>query len=200
VSWRRLLRLAPLAVAVGTTGCSVPFLGDDDGPSEAERLARPPDLIAGEARQAASGGDTGGGQDDDRVSVEPRGQGGDPAQRLSSDGGMPVLDLPLPPDAAWTATGRALERSGFAVDERDADARAYTLRYDPFGEPEEGPGLLSRIAFWRADPVPRVDRYRLALEPRGGDTRLRLLGEGGEPASPEVARQVLTVLAERLRP
>lgn len=198
MSRRRLAPLPVLAAVLAIGGCSLPFMGDDEGPTEAERLTRPPDLLAGEPREAPAA--AGNGDGESRIRVEPRGDDADPSARLDSDDGTPVLDLPLPPDVAWTVTGRALERSGFAVDGRDAGARSYALRYDAAGEPEDSGGFLSSLAFWRDDPVPPVGRYRLAVEPRGEDARLRLLEEGGDPAPPEVARQVLTVLAERLRP
>ncbi|PWG61037.1 outer membrane protein assembly factor BamC [Spiribacter halobius] len=194
--------LAPPAVFVGLlllTGCSgLPFFGDDEPETEAERLLRPPNILSGDGAggEPVAGGDGG----DDRVRVEARSDDRDPTELLDRAGGEPVLDSGLPPDVAWRVTGRILQRSAFAVEARDAQARAYTLRYDAAEGPEEEDGFFASLAFWRDDPVPPVGRYRLEVAPRGDGSRLRLRTADGDPANPGVARQVLSVLAERLRP
>lgn len=191
---------ALLATALLLGGCSVPFIGgDDEGPSEAERLVQPPNVL-----DAGRGDDDAGGAQaptEDRIRVEAV-EELDPASLLDQADGMPVLDLGLPPEIAWRVAGRALERSGFAIEDRDEGERSYTLLYDAAAEqPEEEEGFFASLAFWRDDPVPPVGRYRLQVEPRGDDSRLRLLaGDRDGDAPPAVSRQVLAVLAERLRP
>ena len=58
---------------------------------------------------------------------------------------------------AWRLTGVALDRVGFAVEDRDRQKGIYYVRYnDPMKDVEE-PGLLAKLAFWR-DSDKNIDK------------------------------------------
>ena len=53
---------------------------------------------------------------------------------------------------AWRLTGVALDRVGFAVEDRDRSSGIYFVRYNELsGVSQEEKGFFSRLAFWRDD-------------------------------------------------
>lgn len=106
-------------------------------------------------------------------------------------------------DRAWRRVGLALDRLGFAVEDRDRNEGVYFVRYiDPdAGSGEAEPGMLSRLAFWRSadDVAERGGEYRIRVVGAGDVSRVTVLTrEGGEDSS-ETAVRILTVLHEQLR-
>jgi outer membrane protein assembly factor BamC len=101
---------------------------------------------------------------------------------------------------AWRLVGLALDRVGFAVEDRDRSAGIYYVRYnDPTREEDEG-GWLSRLKFWGSDDdVDRVSRYQVKV---GGDARgtvVAVANEQGQPDSSPTAVRILTLLHEQIR-
>lgn len=95
------------------------------------------------------------------------------------------LSLGVPPDAGWAIVGRALIRSGFAIVESDADASTHLIRY---AESEDGVGrFILRV----------TDR---PIGERGVGSQVVVENEDGSAPPAPVARQILGVLAEQLRP
>ncbi len=116
------------------------------------------------------------------------------------DDGQPVMLLEDAPATAWRRTGLALDQLGFSVDDRDRDAGAYLIRYDPFAE-EGAPetGFLDRFAFWRDEVQEGPQPYRLQVEPRTGGSQMRVQTPEGEPADEELAERLLAVISEQMR-
>lgn len=100
---------------------------------------------------------------------------------------------------AWRLVGLALDRVGFAVEDRDRSAGIYYVRYnDPATQSESG-GLLSKLKFWGDDEPERQTRYQVKLEGEGDTTRVQVLNDKGQPDDSPTARRILKLIQEQLR-
>ena len=100
---------------------------------------------------------------------------------------------------AWRHTGIALDRVGFAVEDRDRAAGVYYVRYrDPLAS-QPNRGLLSRLAFWRKESPKEAPLYRIRLESDGAHTRIRVLDAEGRPEHSGTAQRILKLLEEQLK-
>lgn len=123
--------------------------------------------------------------------------------RLTTAGSGVKLEVDESFDRAWRRVGLALDRLGFAVEDRDRAQGLYFVRYiDPdAGTNEESSGFLSSLAFWRSsnDVAERGSEYRIRVVGEGDLSRVTVLTrEGGDDVS-ETATRILTVLYEQLR-
>ncbi len=182
--------LAAIAAVLLSACASEPLSRDEvDGP---EALVIPPDLI-GEQAAGTDGGAAGPGEGDGDLPVAAERT---VPSRLVQAGDGPRLELDMRLGSAWRATGAALERLGFTVQERARDAGYYAIRYEPQADAEiEQPGFLAR---WfggaeRIDTDPR--RYRIQLERADGSLVTVQIDEAdGEPAPGQLAERLLTLL------
>ena len=102
---------------------------------------------------------------------------------------------------AWRLTGVALDRVGFAVEDRDRSERIYYVRYnDPLKEAEE-PGLLSKLAFWRDNDknIDKESQYQVTLDAEGRGTRVVVRNKEGVQDNSETALRILTLLHEQIQ-
>ncbi|MDF1528188.1 MAG: outer membrane protein assembly factor BamC [Sedimenticola sp.] len=102
---------------------------------------------------------------------------------------------------AWRLTGVALDRVGFAVEDRDRNERIYYVRYnDPLKEAEE-PGLLSKLAFWRDNDknIDKESQYQVTLDAEGRGTRVVVRNKEGVRDNSETALRILTLLHEQIQ-
>ena len=77
---------------------------------------------------------------------------------LEAPEGNSYLRLELPFDRAWASVGRALEKSSFAIADRDRSNGIYYVRFQPGASAEEQ-GWWSRL--WQDDDNPPPDRTYL---------------------------------------
>lgn len=121
--------------------------------------------------------------------------------RLERTGaGQPVLVLPGNFYEGWRRVGLALDRLGFSLEDRDRVEGDYYVRYDPAaerGESEEG--FLESLAFWRDGDADSLQSYVVHVEGEGGQTRVTVRNEAGEPATVDTAAQILGLLEQQLR-
>ncbi len=102
---------------------------------------------------------------------------------------------------AWRLTGVALDRVGFAVEDRNRSDGVYFVRYnDPMKDAEE-PGLLSKLAFWKDEDrnVDKENRYQVKLTPNGNVTDIVILNDAGARDNSATAVRILTLLHEQMR-
>lgn len=101
---------------------------------------------------------------------------------------------------AWRRVGLALDRVGFAVEDRDRAAGRYYIRYDR--NAESGPkekNFFEWIAFWRDDPD-SLQVYAVSLAQSGDNqTLVQVTGEDGGAVEAEVAERILALIQEQLR-
>lgn len=98
---------------------------------------------------------------------------------------------------AWRSIGIALDRVGFAVEDRDRSAGVYYVRYN---DPLKGhnKGILNKLAFWSSDRR-KAEQYQIKLIADGPDTRTVVLDEAGKPDTSVTGVRILTLLHEQLR-
>jgi outer membrane protein assembly factor BamC len=106
-------------------------------------------------------------------------------------------------ERAWRLTGVALDRVGFAVEDRDRAKGIYVVRYnDPMRDQEKKRGLLSKLAFWKSDAkIDKENRYQVSLQSAAGaeQTDIVVLNENGVRENSDTAVRILTLLHEQLR-
>ena len=123
---------------------------------------------------------------------EPRSR----AELVSDSSGIMLIDKE-DFSRAWRRTGVALDRVGFAVEDRNRADGVYFVRYnDPLGDDEKG--LLSKLAFWSSDEA-KAKQYRIVLLAQGAETQIIVRDDKGERENSSTAKRILTLLEEQLR-
>jgi outer membrane protein assembly factor BamC len=104
-------------------------------------------------------------------------------------------------ERSWRLTGMALDRIGFAVEDRDQNQGVYFVRYnDPYADQEKKEGLLSKLAFWSDDSaLNKTSQYQVRLAPRSPGTEVTVHGEQGQRDNSATAVRILTLLHEQIR-
>ncbi|HEC17130.1 MAG TPA: outer membrane protein assembly factor BamC [Sedimenticola sp.] len=101
---------------------------------------------------------------------------------------------------AWRITGMALDRGGFAVEDRDRGKGIYYVRYNDPTREQEKKGFLSKLVFWGSDEkIDKETQYRVSLRAEGGATRVMVLDSNGERDNSVTARRILTLLHEQIK-
>lgn len=102
---------------------------------------------------------------------------------------------------AWRYTGLALDRVGFAVEDRDRSAGVYRVRYiDPGQNTGDDGGWLSSLAFWRSDDAPEANvRYQIQVRGEGDRSEVRVLDDAGQRDNSSTAARMLRLLHEQIR-
>lgn len=135
-----------------------------------------------------------------------------PRSRLVSEGGVQFILIPEELRRAWRLTGSALDRAGFAVEDRDQSRGIYYVRYAGEGRPgrgrgpgrppprdEDRPGLMSRLAFWRKKDIDRVKQYQIRVAGNATESRVSVLDSAGRPDQSESGHRILALLQEQMR-
>jgi len=118
------------------------------------------------------------------------------AQLVSDSNGVMLIDKE-DFSRAWRRTGVALDRVGFAVEDRNRTDGVYFVRYnDPLGDDEKG--LLSKLAFWSSDEE-KAKQYRIVLLAQGPETQIIVNNAEGKRENSGTAKRILTLLEEQLR-
>lgn len=102
---------------------------------------------------------------------------------------------------AWRLVGVALDRVGFAVEDRNRSQGVYFVRYNDPVAGVKDEGLLSKLAFW-SDSDPNIDKenqYQVKLDGRADVTDVVVLNDKGERKNTETAERILSLLHEQIR-
>jgi outer membrane protein assembly factor BamC len=115
--------------------------------------------------------------------------------------GEATLSLPETFDRAWRRVGLALDRIGFAVEDRDRVAGIYYVRYaDPEANTKKEKGFLSKLAFWSSeDTKAKALKYQVRLKGSGESTGISVFMEDGKPANNETGTRIASLLFEQLK-
>lgn len=120
------------------------------------------------------------------------------AQMVTNDSGSLLLvneDF----SRAWRRTGVALDRVGFAVEDRNRSEGTYFVVYnDPLAD-QNSDGVLSKLAFWSSDDEAGGARYRIVLQANGPVTHIIVNGADGDRDRSSTAKRILALLEEQLR-
>jgi outer membrane protein assembly factor BamC len=124
------------------------------------------------------------------------------ATLTKSADGEATLTLPEAFDRAWRRVGLALDRIGFAVEDRDRVAGIYYVRYaDPEANTKKDKGFLSKLAFWSSDDSKaKAMKYQVKLKAGSGEsTAISVFMEDGKPANNETGTRIASLLFEQLK-
>jgi outer membrane protein assembly factor BamC len=120
--------------------------------------------------------------------------------RLVQSAGGSELVIPAEFRQAWRQTGLALDRTGFAVEDRDRTDGVFYVRYDdPNRNADEKKGIASRLAFWKDGNIDRVQQYRVKLIGGSDETRVTVLDSNGQRDTSATGERILSLLHEQLR-
>jgi outer membrane protein assembly factor BamC len=120
------------------------------------------------------------------------------AQLVTNDSGS-LLIIAEDFSRAWRRTGVALDRVGFAVEDRNRSDGIYYVRYsDPLSSQDQE-GLLSSLAFWSSGEDKEAKQYQIALVAKGRETHVAINDAEGNQENSKTATRILTLLEEQLR-
>ena len=120
------------------------------------------------------------------------------AQMVSNDSGTLLL-VSEDFSRAWRRTGVALDRVGFAVEDRNRSEGTYFVTYnDPLADQNKD-GVLSKLAFWSSDDEAGGAQYRIVLQANGPVTHIIVNDADGDRDESSTAKRILALLEEQLR-
>ncbi|MET0066375.1 MAG: outer membrane protein assembly factor BamC [Candidatus Thiodiazotropha sp.] len=104
---------------------------------------------------------------------------------------------------AWRLTGVALDRVGFAVEDRNRSSGLYYVKYSKLlpNEPVDEGGFLSRLAFWQDDEeeIPTDVQYQVKLSSVDDEeTRVEVRDDKGAPAPAKAAERILSLIHQQI--
>ncbi len=100
---------------------------------------------------------------------------------------------------AWRLVGLALDRVGFAVEDRNRSAGVYYVRYNDPAAEQESKGFFSRLKFWGDEKPDRNIEYQVQLREQGGNTEVVVLDAKGQRDATPTAKRILNLLKEQIR-
>lgn len=142
------------------------------------------------------------GAADERARAQLAARGGETqprSQLVNSDNGTQLL-IDDSFNRSWRLVGLALDRVGFAVEDRDRSSGTYYVRYNDPSKEDADKGLLSKLAFWSDDrDVDKVSRYQVRVTTRADQTLVTVADEQGNIQTSPTAIRILTLLHEQIR-
>lgn len=100
---------------------------------------------------------------------------------------------------SWRLVGLALDRVGFAVEDRDRSAGIYYVRYNDPSAETEGGGFFSKLKFWGDDKPDRNIEYQVKVEQRDDLSEVRVLDAKGGEDKTSTAKRILKLIQEQIR-
>jgi outer membrane protein assembly factor BamC len=101
---------------------------------------------------------------------------------------------------SWRLVGLALDRVGFAVEDRDRSQGIYYVRYnDPAAEADNSGGFFSKLKFWGDDKPDHNIQYQIKLSQKDDVTEVRVLDNKGQPEHSDTAPRILKLIQEQIR-
>jgi outer membrane protein assembly factor BamC len=122
--------------------------------------------------------------------------------RVVREAGASVLEMDEGFDRAWRRVGLALDRIGFAVEDRDRSKGLYFVRYiDPEVDnaSKRDEGLLAKLAFWRSDTQQTAPVLQISVSGAGEKTRVSVSGAEGEAVDPATQTRIVNLLHKELK-
>ena len=122
--------------------------------------------------------------------------------RIVKAEGAQALEMDENFDRAWRRVGLALDRIGFAVEDRDRSKGVYFVRYiDPEidNASKRDEGILSGLAFWRSKKDQASPQLQIVVSEAGDKSRVGVVGADGKPADPEAQTRILNLLHKELK-
>jgi outer membrane protein assembly factor BamC len=123
--------------------------------------------------------------------------------KLVTENGVQQLALTEELRSAWRLTGSALDRAGFAVEDRDQTHGLFYVRYAGKDDAEKSnqakPSWGSRLAFWRKNEIDSIKKYQIQVTGTATESRVSVLDANGKPEQSASGRRILVLLQEQMR-
>jgi outer membrane protein assembly factor BamC len=122
--------------------------------------------------------------------------------RVVRDGGALALEMDEGFDRAWRRVGLALDRVGFAVEDRDRSKGTYFVRYiDPEidNATKRDEGVLAKFAFWRSKKDQSSPQLQIVVSETGEKSRVSVRGAEGKAADANTQNRIVNLLHKELK-
>ena len=122
--------------------------------------------------------------------------------RILRVGNAPVLEMDERFDRAWRRVGLALDRIGFAVEDRDRSKGIYYVRYiDPEidNASKRDDGILAKLAFWRGKKEKTSPQLQIVVAETGEKSQVSVSGAAGKAADPATQTRIVNLLHKELK-
>ena len=143
------------------------------------------------------------GSDDQQASsaLAARAQTAKPLSQLNKTKEESSLAVNEDFNRAWRLVGVALDRVGFAVEDRNRSQGVYYVRYNDPVAGVKDEGLLAKLAFWSDSDrnIDKENQYQVKLDGRADVTEVTVLDQNGVRTNSETAVRILTLLHEQIR-
>lgn len=117
--------------------------------------------------------------------------------------GAPVLDMDESFDRAWRRVGLALDRVGFAVEDRDRSKGIYYVRYiDPEidNASKRDDGLFAKFAFWRSKTPKASPQLQIVVSEAGDKSQVSVTtGVAGKSVDASTRTRIINLLHKELK-
>jgi len=129
------------------------------------------------------------------------------AEIRKGNDGTELLQVMEPFDRAWRRVGRALDRGGFTVEDRDRQKGVYFVRYaDPEAEMNAKnsdrsalSGMFDSIFYKDSKVKPEQYRVQVRQDQDGNQAQVNVLNKDGAAENSKTASRILTLLHEQLK-
>lgn len=147
-----------------------------------------------------------GAQEERATALVAPGEAAPPRARLLAGGSAGTVEVDDDFDRAWRRVGLALDRSGFAVEDRDRAQGFYYVSYTDQSQAQtkQEPGVFSKLLSFGGligdkKDAKQVVRYRVQVKSEGKRSKVTVQNsEGGAPDN-EVATRLAQVLVNDLK-
>jgi outer membrane protein assembly factor BamC len=142
------------------------------------------------------------GVEENRAQTLMAGQQTPEMARVLSEGGATTLEMDENFDRAWRRVGLALDRVGFAVEDRDRSKGVYFVRYiDPEvdNDSKRDEGILAKFAFWRGKKEQVSPQLQIVVNDAGEKSRVSVSGTDGKPVDPNTQTRIINLLHKELK-
>jgi outer membrane protein assembly factor BamC len=122
--------------------------------------------------------------------------------RILRDAGAAVLEMDEGFDRAWRRVGLALDRVGFAVEDRDRSKGVYFVRYiDPEidNDSKRDTGILAKFAFWRSKKDQTSPQLQIVVSETGEKSRVSVRGSEGKAVEANTQTRIINLLHKELK-
>jgi len=121
---------------------------------------------------------------------------------IVKDGETSSLEMDEAFDRAWRRVGLALDRVGFAVEDRDRAKGVYYVRYiDPEidSASKKDEGVLSKLAFWQSKKEQNSPQLQIVVAETGDKSRVTVEAEKGKTIDPATQNRIINLLHNELK-
>lgn len=121
--------------------------------------------------------------------------------RIVKNAAVPTLELDEGFDRAWRRVGLALDRIGFAVEDRDRTKGIYYVRYiDPQidNDSKRDEGLFSKLKFWKSNTPKASPALQINVKEAGEKTLVNVTADG-KPADTATQNRIVSLLHKELK-